>query len=201
MMTSEDWNVVAAIGQCAGAIATLAAVWIALRAESRANTIRLDLSVKQALPPSEYSDGSDFQIVVVNRSNRPVTLLDGGVVLPGGPVSDNHNLRLGSLHKKTIKEWDWIEGSVSAEWLFYELDRKEIKTQVKFWIFVEDATGKRHWIKARFDPSPYLAMRQAKRRAELEKLAKMCEQNQHTAKTLAENRDSSEFDSLSERTV
>jgi hypothetical protein len=200
MMTSEDWNAIAAIGQCAGAAATFAAVLVALRAESRANAIRLAITTTPAVPPSEFMSGSNLRVVVVNRSNRPVTLMGGGVLLPEGSVSDNHHLQLRSLYEKTVKEWDRIEGDVSAEWLSQELDQKKCKTLVKLWIFVEDATGRRHWVKAYFDPAPYIAKRQATQRAHGKDLVRMIEQAQPSANALTEG-SSSEPNSQPEKTA
>jgi hypothetical protein len=93
--------------------------------------------------------------------------MGGGVLLPDGSVSDNHHLRLRSLYQQNVKEWDRIEADVSAEWLSHELEQKSCNTQIRVWLFVEDATGRRHWVKAPFNPAPYIANRQAMKQASL----------------------------------
>jgi hypothetical protein len=147
-----DWSAAGAIGQWLGAIATFAAVVVALRAEWRARDTRL--VVKVALGPTAGGRGGPtFIVSVVNRSNRTVILDGGGILLADhrqlGPITTP--VFTGDIRELERKE-DRILAATVAQWL----NNVGITKSIRLWFYIQDSTGKQHGCKHTFDPHPWI---------------------------------------------
>jgi hypothetical protein len=148
-----DWNAVGAIGQWAGAIATTAAVVVALSAERRTRRTHVTVGVVSG-PLNGRKKGPAFVISAVNRSGRIVILDGAGILLPDGRelgpiVNDAFRGEIRDLEKKVVA---FPQDDV-ARWL---LDLK-IVLATKLIFYVRDTTGKLHQCPFAFDPSPFRA--------------------------------------------
>jgi hypothetical protein len=150
-----DWNAVAAIGQCLGAAATFAAVWIALGTERRARSTRLKVGVKKggSAGAPDWLFRHIITVHVVNHSIRPVKLTYGGAHLPGGksflPFRFDESIG-------PVEEWGVAEMTISHEWIAERVREAGLTGPVKLWVYAQDATGRKHWCKHAFDPTPWI---------------------------------------------
>jgi hypothetical protein len=162
-----DWNAVGALGQWAAALATVAAVIVALWIASREGKVRLKIQANAGMYEKRERDkgiSGTSKVVfleVINRGRRPVSITELGFLLPNGEViyselsfqslNDEHlPYRLGDLDSYIT----WC----SAPDLVLALKRHGFTNKVDLVPFVRDASGKRH--KARpweADPSSLFA--------------------------------------------
>lgn len=145
-----DWAAVAAIGQCLGAVATFAAVLVALSADRRSRITRL--AVKVMLGQSGKS-APTLIIHVTNCSGRPVFLDGGSIALPDrrvlGPLPDqNATGMIRDSEKRELR----IPVRTVAEWLRDAGHPRE--TRLRF--VIGDTTGGEHACHYQMDPTPWL---------------------------------------------
>lgn len=146
-----DWNAAGAIGQWAGAIATTAAVIVALRAERRSRMTYITVNVVPG-PLDGRKKGPAFVISVVNQSGRTVILDGAGILLPDGRelgpiITDVFRGEIKDLERKVVT----YPAEDVAGWL---VDQK-IVVPTRLLFYVRDTTGKQHTCPHVFDPSPW----------------------------------------------
>lgn len=148
-----DWNAVGAIGQWAGALATTAAVIVALGADRRARTTRLIVSVNIGALGEKMKGGPAFVIAAVNHSGRAVILDGAGILLPDGR-------QLGTVVSEAFsgecKDLERKQHAFSVETVAKWLIEARIVTTTRLSFFVRDTTGKVHLCRHTFDPSPWV---------------------------------------------
>jgi hypothetical protein len=147
-----DWNAFGAIGQWLAAIATFAAVIVALRAEHRARSTHL--TVRVALGPTPAGRGGPaFIISVVNPSNRHVILEGGSILLSDrsrlGPIADpGLTGEMRELERRDCR----VSAATVAQWLI----AARLTQPTKLWFCIHDSSGKQHGGMYKFDPHPWL---------------------------------------------
>jgi hypothetical protein len=148
-----DWNAVGAIGQWLGAIATFAAVVVALRADRRARTTYIVVGITLGALGEKMKGGPAFAISVVNHSGRTVILDGAGILLPDGR-------QLGPIVSEVfigeIKDLERRQHAFPVEKVASWLIEAKIVVPTKLHFFVRDTTGKLHRCQYKFDPSPWL---------------------------------------------
>ena len=153
MPTWWDWNAAGAIGQWLGAIATFAAVVVALRAERRARSTHVVVSVSIGALGEKMKGGPAFVIAAVNHSGRTVILDGAGILLPDGR-------QLGPIVSEVFtgesKDLERKQLSFSVETVAKWLIEAKIVAPTKLHFFVRDTTGKLYKCPQTCDPSPWL---------------------------------------------
>ena len=153
MPSADDWAAVGAIGQWAGAVATTAAVVVALSAERRARSTKIVLSVTYGATGAKMKGGPAFAITAVNHSNRSVILDGSGILLPDGRL-------LGQIATQSftdeIKPLERREHAFPTETVARWMIDGGIVKPTRLTFYIKDTTGKQHKYAYKFDPSPWL---------------------------------------------
>jgi hypothetical protein len=148
VVPAVDWNAVAAIGQCLGALATFLAVVVALYTARAAAAVRLKVStsLKQARHHNVFGPFVRETAVfrVSNLSHRSVHITDVGLVLPNGrqvplPVAQPGLPRC-------LKEMEVWEIGVPAPDM-RQLFKENHSPAGTLRVFFADGRGRRHWCK------------------------------------------------------
>ena len=150
-MTVDDWTAFGAVGQWVGGLATAAAVYIALRAEQRARSTKIEVNVAHGSMKVRTGPAA-FVVAIRNKSGRTVTLESAGIELPDGRhlgsiaaaefVGEMRDLERREHRFAVTTVADWLSGA-------------GVSRATILWFYIQDATGKQHWCKYRFDPTPY----------------------------------------------
>jgi hypothetical protein len=152
-MLATDWNMVGALGQWAGAIATFLAVVVALKTVHDASTIRVDVT---AAPGITTPDGRDAVILTaVNKSHRPVTQTTFGLILPSRKQLVFMDLANRNFPAK-LAELDALTIPIPAVQLAAEMAKLGLTAECTLSVFFNDSTDTRHWVKFPFDPIMWL---------------------------------------------
>lgn len=144
MYAAVDWNAVGAIGQWAAAIATFAAVVVALRVARRASSIRIKVKVSLAL--RQELSGPSLPIVTfdaVNFSQWPVKVTSIGFRLPNGNEGTAPALlKQPPLEAQPLQQ---ISVAVPQRDLAFALRANQFQPGSTLGVYFADSTGKRHW--------------------------------------------------------
>jgi hypothetical protein len=157
MSNADFWNMVGALGQWAGALATTMAVIVALWANWASGRTRLRLQVESGtirgrstvtgLPREKCSH---VVLTIVNHSQKPVKIVGVGFMEREGkqyaPTSWQAQL------PSTLVEWDALTLTFELADLVAHL-RESGDESAMLWAFATDATGKRHWARFQLMPS------------------------------------------------
>jgi hypothetical protein len=159
LLAEIDWVMVGAIGQWAGAIATFAAVVVALWTARLSSAVRL--KVKGALAATDRGRGVEWYIIAsaVNLSHRPVTVSGAGFVLPNDGHQMYPSASLDGTLPMILSEGARVQLFFPCPEIAEELLKLGYKDRTKLKVFFDDAAGGRHCRSFRFSPNKWIGRR------------------------------------------
>jgi len=149
--TANYWNAVGALGQWAGAIATVAAVVIALKTTYDASQNRIKVETSLGFITGLPQEGVQMIFfTAINIGIRQVQLRSSGVILP-----NNEQLIFpGDTAEKlpaTLQSSDQVTYWVVFEDIKNVLREKKLQGSIKVKVFFSDSLGTRHWGKLKIN--------------------------------------------------
>jgi hypothetical protein len=152
-----NWEMWGAIGQWAGAIATTAAVIVALKAARDASAVKVRVAAAIGF---QAAGGEVSETVVIisatNVGQRRVELVGTGVVMPNTKQLVSLDQSAGAV-RKVLEESQETRYYVEA-WRFAAALAKEgYRGETKLQIYFDDSHGVRHRTNWRFTPETWLA--------------------------------------------
>lgn len=149
LLNSGWWNVLSSIGQCVGALATAAAVFIALKQARQSTVVRIGIRAAISYPTANPYE-TLLSLSAVNESHRAVTLETSGIMLPDGKQFVFPASLRGVLPAK-LQELEATQYHVQLRELCSSLRDHGYRGRVLLRPYFSDTRGVRHWGRYRLD--------------------------------------------------
>ena len=154
-MNSINWDAIAAIGQCTGALATFLAVLVALKSSKDASTVKVKVNVWMGffVFKNGHLGADSIFCGAVNTGLIPIKLTNAGIRLPNKKqlIFDEFKEAI----PKELKSSDATQYSIEINRLIEVLKSNGIQGNVTLKFYFGDTRGNRYYKKWKFNTNKW----------------------------------------------